>query len=71
MSTTECFQTVRDLAVLDRGFGTVSGEMADLIHQEACDDLGMTVAELVDRVPASESHVRDCLKEMPPEAFGL
>ena len=64
-------QTVKDLAQIDMGMGTVGGEKADLVWEVACENLDATVSELVQMVPVSESHVRNSLKEMPPEAFGL
>ena len=64
-------QTVRSLAQIDMGMGTVGGEKSDLVWEVACDNLDETVTDFAQRVPVSESHVRTVLKELPPEAFGL
>jgi len=64
-------QKVRDLAATDTGLGTVGGEKADLVWSEACDNLDMNVSDFARMVPVSESHIRHCLKEMSPSAFGL
>ena len=62
---------VKDLAKVDSGLGTVDGEKTDLVWQEACENLSEDVSDFVARLPVSESHIRNVLKEMPPEAFGL
>jgi len=67
----ETTQTVRDLAQIDTGLGTQGGDKADLVWESASENLDLEVSELVQMVPVSESHVRNSLKEMPPEAFGL
>ncbi len=65
-------QKVRDLATVDNGFGTIGGEKADMVWEDAQEHMNDDVTEFVDHVGyVSESYARKVLKELPPESFGL
>lgn len=65
--------TVRQLAQIDTGHGTIGGEKADYVWEAACDNMDMSVVEFCGELGqyVSDSHVRKVLKELPPEAFGI
>lgn len=63
-------QKVRDLALMDTGFGTAPDtDKANLIWEEANSRMNEEISEFAKRVPASESYVRKVLKQLPPTAF--
>ena len=65
-------QKVSDLAGIDTGLGCAPDtDKANLVWEEACENLDEEVTEFCRRVPVSESYTRELLKEMSPGAFGL
>lgn len=63
-------QTVRDLAMTDTGFGTAPDtDKANLIWEEATMNMNEEISDFAKRLPASESYIREVLKQLPPTAF--
>jgi len=73
-------QTVRGLVTIDDGVMGPTGEKANLIKDEAADNLDMTVVEFCEEVircndiiadRPSESYVRRVLREARPHAIAM
>jgi hypothetical protein len=73
-------QTVRDLVTIDDGIMGPTGDKADLIKDEAAENLDMTVVEFCENVircndiladRPSESYVRQVLRECRPHAVTM
>lgn len=76
----EDMQTVKELVTVDDGEMGPTGDKADLIRDEAADNLDMTVVEFCESViqtnsmwvdNPSESYVRRVLRECRPESVSM